>query len=607
MAGILDAFFNPTPEQNRGLLAAGTRMLEMSGPSRVPVNIMSILGNGMSAYEQGIQSHRDQEALRQHRAMQQQLLDWKVKDAEAGFGHQQGARERQARIADRIGKLYPGEAPGMGGAGGQPGAAPGAVGDLTSIPAFTPDPRLGRGGIDDLLRSSQALISGFNGGQPGMAPGGNSPSGHNGGGQPFQGLPGATAGGTASALSGVSDWLNTGLPPAVALSMARGGHRPNKTQQSAERLLAAADVYASEDDFDGAEKRYKAAASLMPQVDRIDIATDPQTNKPVRVITYKDGREEVSAFGAKRDLIDIDLGGVRKFVDRNQVQPGDEFVKSQSPDSRAADTRFAARGAGGAGADPSLDDDTLDFLAERALRGDRTALQNMGRGAQGAANLVAVNQRVAQKAKARGLTGGDLASINADYQGQVAGLRTSGTISARIENAAAEAAELAPLALAASEKVARSGLLPFGRAEIMFNKNTNNPALNEFATANIGLATAYAGAMARGGKSTVSDMEHAREILSTAKNHEAYKAIVGQIELEIQAAQRAPQRVRNHLRTEISGRGNDHGDAGHGGAPAAKPLITLSDIAATAKASGRSTKEVTAAFRAKGYKIQGDK
>ena len=161
-------------------------------------------------------------------------------------------------------------------------------------------------------------------------------------------------------------------------------------------------------------------------------------------------------------------------------------------------------------AKPSLDDKTLDFLADQANRGDTSVYQNLGRGAQGAANLVALRQRVAAKATAAGMGGADLASVNADYQGQKAGLRTSGTISARIENAAAEADQLAPLAIDAGRQVTRSGFLPFGRAQVMFNNQTNDPNLNKFATANIGLATAYAGAMARGQKATVSDQEQQR-------------------------------------------------------------------------------------------------
>lgn len=562
MAGILDAFFNPTPEQRKGLQAAASRMLEMSGPSRVPVSFMQTVGAGMSAFDQGIQSHRDQEALQQHRAMQQQLLDWKVKDAEADFGHQQGARERQTRIAERVGKLYGSGAPEQSGsdAGGMPGAAPGA----NASPAY------------------------------------------NSGGSPFQGAPGAAPSQASAAPQGV-DWFKMGLPPATALSLMQGGgKRPNQTQQSAERLLAAADVYASEDDFDGAEKRYKAAAALMPQVDRIDIATDPQTNKPVRVITYKNGREEVSAFGAKRDMVDIDLGGVRKFVDRNQVQPGEEYVKSQTPDSRAVDTRFAARGAAsGGGNDASLDADTLDMMADQALRGDTSVFKNLGRGAQGSANLVELRSRITQKAKALNISGADLAAITADYGGLVNGLRVSSNISARVENAISEARELAPLAVTAGREVARSGLLPFGKAQVMFDTQTNDPALKKFAAANVGFVQAYAGAMARGQKPTVHDKEHAEKLISEATSQKAYEAVMGQLMLEMDAASRAPQKVREHLRNEIGGRGGDHGGGDQGTPPGGQKTMTLNDIRETARRSGRTTAEVTAAARAKGYKIGG--
>jgi hypothetical protein len=79
------------------------------------------------------------------------------------------------------------------------------------------------------------------------------------------------------------------------------------------------------------------------------------------------------------------------------------------------------------------------------------------------------------------------------------------------------------------------------------------------------LATAYASAMARGGKATVSDNEHARALLSTAKSQEAYEAIVGQMLQEIKAAQAAPQHVRENLRGQIGG-------SGHSATPSAPPI-----------------------------------
>jgi len=281
-----------------------------------------------------------------------------------------------------------------------------------------------------------------------------------------------------------------------------------------------------------------------------------------------------------------DLGGTAQTLAFNPVSGETKVTsttqKTQTPDSVASNERIASEGiknranameiaklknvAGGAEA--SLNDDTLDLMASQYLRGDKSVLQNLGRGAQGAANLVALRGRITNQAKAAGMSGGDIASVMSDYAGQTAAMRTAGNISARIENAAAEAEQLAPLAIEAGRQVARSGFLPFGRAQVMFNNQTNDPALNKFATANMGLATAYASAMARGNKPTVSDMEHSRELLTTAKSQEAYEAIVSQMQQEIAAAQRAPRSVRENLRGEISGKGG-----GHGAAPAAAPAL----------------------------------
>jgi hypothetical protein len=137
MAGLLDAFLNMTPEQNKGLMAAATKMLDMSAPSRVPRNIMQIAAHGMNAFDSGIQDERDRKIIEEQRAMQQQILGWKAKDAEADFGHQQGVRERDTRIAGRVRKLYEGgQDLNLGALEGVPGAAPDFTGNL-SLPLLS--------------------------------------------------------------------------------------------------------------------------------------------------------------------------------------------------------------------------------------------------------------------------------------------------------------------------------------------------------------------------------------------------------------------------------------------------------------------------------------
>jgi hypothetical protein len=194
------------------------------------------------------------------------------------------------------------------------------------------------------------------------------------------------------------------------------------------------------------------------------------------------------------------------------------------------------------------------MIAQQYLAGDNTALGNIGRGTQGAKNLAAVRNEIARQANVQGLNGADIAAKVAEFGGMKAGNRTLGTRTANIEVAAAEAAELAPLALDASAKVVRSGFLPFGKAQLMFDANTNDPNLREFAMANNALVNAFGQVMSRGGAATVSDKEHARELLSTAFDQPSYARAVGQLQKEIQAAQRAPGKVREEMKKATSGR-----------------------------------------------------
>ncbi len=115
--------------------------------------------------------------------------------------------------------------------------------------------------------------------------------------------------------------------------------------------------------------------------------------------------------------------------------------------------------------------------------------------------------------------------------------------------------QLAPLALAASDKVVRSGFLPFGKAQVMFDSNTNDPNMRQFAMANTALVNAYGQAMSRGGSATVSDKDHAREMLATAFDQPSYAAAVAQLKNETRAAQNAPVQVKKDLSNGLTGRG----------------------------------------------------
>jgi hypothetical protein len=205
-----------------------------------------------------------------------------------------------------------------------------------------------------------------------------------------------------------------------------------------------------------------------------------------------------------------------------------------------------------------LDPETLKVMAAQGNTGDTTVFQNLGRGAQGAQNIVNLRKEMIRQATAAGRGGADMAAQNAEYFGTKAGQRAAGTRIANVEMAANEAESLIPLAQQASAEVARSGLLPFGKAQVMFDNQTNDPKLRQFAAANNALVNVYSRAISPSGVPTVADKEHARELISTAIDHKSYMAVTQQMQREITAARAAPQAVRKAFNAAVTGKG-EHG------------------------------------------------
>lgn len=220
--------------------------------------------------------------------------------------------------------------------------------------------------------------------------------------------------------------------------------------------------------------------------------------------------------------------------------------------------------------DALLPESTLAVMAEQYLAGDTSVMQNLGRGAQGSQNIIRLRNEIARRAQESGIGGAGLAAKTAEYMGTRAGQRSAGTRIANVEMAVNEALNLIPLALESSNNVARSGFLPFGKAEMFTNKQTNDPAMREFVAANNALVNVYSRAISPTGQPTVSDKEHARELLQTAYDHKSYVATVKQMQREMEAARQAPQQVRDAFSASVTGKGG-HGAPAAPAAPA-KPL-----------------------------------
>jgi hypothetical protein len=193
------------------------------------------------------------------------------------------------------------------------------------------------------------------------------------------------------------------------------------------------------------------------------------------------------------------------------------------------------------------------LMADQYLAGDKSVLVGLNRGAQSANNIVAVRKAIREGAMARGMSGPDIAAKLAEYGGNVAAQRTVGTRSANIEVAGNAMESQVPIALAASAEVARSGFLPFGKAQVMFNEQTNNVPMRKLAAANNAIVNLYSRAINPTGVGTVSDKEHARQILMTAYDQPSYEATVKQMLLEINAERQALPKARQTFTDAISG------------------------------------------------------
>jgi hypothetical protein len=75
-------------------------------------------------------------------------------------------------------------------------------------------------------------------------------------------------------------------------------------------------------------------AKQAPQIERVEVAM--RDGVPVRVMTFKDGTERVSAFDPKADMVEQNIGGSIQWVDRNRVQNGQSVKRTLSPDSAAS-------------------------------------------------------------------------------------------------------------------------------------------------------------------------------------------------------------------------------------------------------------------------------
>lgn len=202
----------------------------------------------------------------------------------------------------------------------------------------------------------------------------------------------------------------------------------------------------------------------------------------------------------------------------------------------------------GGGDDQKLGADDVEFMAKQYLAGDKSVMQNLGRGLQGSKNIVALRREITRQANEEGMSPKDVTSALAEFDGLKAGERTLGTRSANVEMAVNEASQFADLALDASKNASRTGFVPANKALQIWQKGTGDEKISRFVAANTSFINAYARAVNPNGVPTDSDKKHAREMLDTAQTPAQYAAVIDQLQQEMHAAQQSPDKVKKAMR-----------------------------------------------------------
>jgi hypothetical protein len=201
----------------------------------------------------------------------------------------------------------------------------------------------------------------------------------------------------------------------------------------------------------------------------------------------------------------------------------------------------------------TLTKEDADFVADQYLAGDRQAASGFARSAQ---NMAMVRRSIREKAQDQHMTGAELAMKIAEFHGIVSAETATGRRTATIGMFANETKRVIEVAKRASKDVPRGEFIPFNQAMLAFEKQTGDPKVVALGAALNAVINTYAKAINGGQQGTVSDKDHAREVLELAYSDNQMDAVYNIMQQELQAAIDAPGDVKQSLRDLQSGKVN---------------------------------------------------
>ena len=259
---------------------------------------------------------------------------------------------------------------------------------------------------------------------------------------------------------------------------------------------------------------------------------------------------EVGTQPGRRAEADVEAVADAAIADKNKEL--EAAGKPPMTQAEEAQQRIQARNAAKPQNAAVISDEAADYVADRFLAGDKTATQGYGRSP---ANQTKIANAITRRGKDAGMSGADVARKMAEYQGSISAERALGTRTANMEIAANEVKYMAPLALAASEKVDRTQYPTLNSILLAAEKGTGDENVVRFGLAANSLIYTYSKFLNPTGIPTDADKAKATDILATSWSKGQFATAIDQIKKEIASGQQGVASTKEEVGQGISGGG----------------------------------------------------
>lgn len=362
---------------------------------------------------------------------------------------------------------------------------------------------------------------------------------------PYQTIAGA-ANGAAAPMTASGDALPGFYPPGEGIAPPPQPAGPAKNSMSLQDAAQFIKSRGISDPVTGMQILEQLTPYLNRDAQQQQAEMKMQLLHQERLGQLKQRENELEEASKQKDLSREDKNKIEKEkLELRKEEIG--FKRSMVDIARQNANTRASGGGGGGGMTP----DEIEYWA-KVYRAGGTLPPRMDKG----------DVRAVMKATASGtVTPEQMIANKAGQAGRTSEQRTIGTTSANVSMAGYEAENAAKILEEQSGKVWRSSFVPINKALNSYREQTGEPDVRAFGAAINTFVNTYARAISPKGVATVSDKEHARDMLSKADSPQQFNAIMGVLKQEMSMAQKVPQMARDKSRSEQLGTPNPHAEA----------------------------------------------